>query len=659
MATDEKYLDDLLKSLEENPVPPRKFNFGNEKKDDGVGSLGVSADDLADMLDKLDEKTIIHDEEGAELEEAADIAEEDDIFAQADEVQEDNVIDKMAAAAPDNADEEDWKIDLDSLLAEADKAQQQEEEQEEQENEKEEQEQEEEQGQEEEQEQGQEQEEAAEGREEESILKAASQLDTDIDTAAVSAEELDVTQLIDGMDGAGEDWEEIGDLLKKSDQNQAIDDDMLALLESVKEEGGGNSENTGEAFDIFAEETADADALPGTSKKSSRLEKKEERRRKRAEKKEKRKRVSQQEEKEQSGENLEKGSDEAMAESSESDFGEDLVSISEDEAENYISDIEDRTESEKKLAVQKQKAEKKPGFFSKLFQLLTQEEEETEAEAKPALDENGEILNELEQEDLANSKKKKKTEKKTKKEKKQKKAGSKEGEDEGEESEGDEADSKGKKKKAKKEKRNKENKEEEKEKPVKILTRKSMMVLVAFCATIIAAIVSLSIFLPDYADKKNARTAFYQGEYETVYELLYNKKLNESDRVIFNRVDIILRLERKLDACKNYQNMGMELEALDALLQGLERYDGLAAQAEAYGAAEEAQNIYRQILTELSDTYQMSEEEARETNSYAAVDYTRKLNSVINGTEFVKPGEEAEPLPPQDVLPEEEEIITL
>lgn len=647
MATDEKYLDDLLKSLEENPVPPRKFNFGNEKKDDGVDSLGVSADDLADMLDKLDEKTIIHDEEDAEPEEAADIEEEDDIFALADETesdgitenvgaaQEDNAIDEMSAAESDNADEEEWKVDLDSLLAEADEAQQQEEEQE---NEK---------------------EESAEGRKEESILKADSQLDTDkdIDTTAVSAEEMDVTQLIDGMEGAGEDWEEIGDLLKKSDQNQAIDDDMLALLESVKEEDGKNSENAGEAFDIFAEEPAEADSLTGTNKKKSRLEKKEERRRKRAEKKEKRRRGSQQEE--QSGENLEKSSDEAMAEGSESDFGEDLVSISEDEAENFISDIEDRTESEKKPAVQNQKAEKKPGFFSKLFQLLTQEEEETEAEAKPALDENGEILNELEQEDLANSKKKKKTEKKAKKEKKQKKAGSKEGEDEEEELEGDEAAAKGKKKKAKKEKGKKENQEEEKEKPVKVLTKKSMMVLVAFCATIIAAIVSLSIFLPDYADKKNARIAFYQGEYETVYELLYNKELNESDRVIFNRVDIILRLERKLDACKNYQNMGMELEALDALLQGLERYDGLAAQAEAYGAAEEAQNIYRQILAELSDTYQMSEEEARETNSYDAVDYTRKLNSVINGTEFVKPGEEVEPLPPQDVLPEEEEIITL
>ena len=53
--------------------------------------------------------------------------------------------------------------------------------------------------------------------------------------------------------------------------------------------------------------------------------------------------------------------------------------------------------------------------------------------------------------------------------------------------------------------------------------------------------------------------------------------------------------------------------------------------------------------------------EADEINTYDSKTYTRKLDSVINGTEFTLPGQEKqkEPEGPKDILPEEEEIISL
>ena len=77
----------------------------------------------------------------------------------------------------------------------------------------------------------------------------------------------------------------------------------------------------------------------------------------------------------------------------------------------------------------------------------------------------------------------------------------------------------------------------------------------------------------------------------------------------------------------------------------------------------EVDAIYQQICNILENKYGITYEEALEINTYDNETYTRRLNSIVNGTEFVMPGEEVEAeeieeeLPPQDVLPEEEEII--
>ena len=63
----------------------------------------------------------------------------------------------------------------------------------------------------------------------------------------------DLSALLEGLE-QNEDLSEINDLLEKSDQGVSVDDDMLAMLESVPE--GGNSENSDEAFDFFSGEEA-------------------------------------------------------------------------------------------------------------------------------------------------------------------------------------------------------------------------------------------------------------------------------------------------------------------------------------------------------------------------------------------------------------------
>lgn len=502
-----------------------------------------------------------------------------------------------------------------------------------------------------------------------------------------SLENEDVTQYIDNMPDADEDLSEISELLKKSDNHEAVesDDDMLALLESLGNvDTGANTDKSDaqESFDIFAEGAEEQNEVADeTVKKEKRTffgRKKEKSGfgrglsfgKKRSKKQDEAEKNSADTSEQENAENVN-----FAAESDDLSF--DALPFEEDNtqnAEGFLTDAVEGEEipdwdaliperdSEKEKGKKNKKRRKKegtetPGFLKHLSDLLFEEAEEESASGEKT-DENGEILKELDQEDKVKAgKKKKEKKKKDKKGKKGKVNENTEGEGDGDDGEETEPLPQ-KKKKPKKEKKIKEQKPVDKGK--KVLSRKALLVLIAFCATLIAAVVSLSLFLPDYADKKNAREAFYAGNYQETYRLFYDKNLNSSDTLIFRRAETVLKLQRKLDAYENNKKLGSEAKALDALLQGTALFEELQ-HIEQYGAEEELRGIYENMLTALEQDYGINEEEAKEINTYDADTYSEKIYSVVNGTEFVKPGEEKikEPAVPVDILPEEEDIIDM
>ena len=309
------------------------------------------------------------------------------------------------------------------------------------------------------------------------------------------------------------------------------------------------------------------------------------------------------------------------------------------------------------------KKQKAPGFWNKLFHFLTEEvqeepeaaPEETEDQSEAAV-ENSEELEAIPEKEEKNKKKNKKGKKK-----KEKDAGAGENDEEGEEAQPDEKTRKKQEKaRLKQEKKEKKLQQAETEKPVRVLSQKQLLILIAFCASLIACIVLFSYLLPDFSDKAAAREAYYAGDYERAYELLYDKGTNASDTLIFNRARTVLTLDRKLSSYKNNRELGRNLEALDALLQGVSCYEELV-KTDEYGVKKELDGLYQQICECLQTEYGISPEEADEINTYDSKTYTRKLDSVINGTEFTLPGQEKqkEPEGPKDILPEEEEIISL
>lgn len=326
-------------------------------------------------------------------------------------------------------------------------------------------------------------------------------------------------------------------------------------------------------------------------------------------------------------------------------------------------------DGEKKAQDQKEKT-KKPGFFSKIMDFLLEEDEDPDTEGvneesdqlKTTTDENQEVLKQLKKEDQEGKKKKKK---------KGKGKASAEEDAENEE-EGDEEAGKEKKKKAKKEKKEKKEKPAEPadDTPQPKLSKKKVRSTVLFAFTIMAAIMICCLFIPELTQLSDARNAYYDGDYETCFRTLYGKRLSESDQRMFEQSQMMLSVNRNLEAYENYVAVGDELHALDTLLQAVQKQDRLLSEAEKYGLTAEAEAAYQRVLDVLAEKYQLTEAEAVAINAYEqdAV-YTLRVKSIVEGTEFVlpaylqdgsgagtQPQESAQEEIVEDILSEEEEL---
>lgn len=305
-----------------------------------------------------------------------------------------------------------------------------------------------------------------------------------------------------------------------------------------------------------------------------------------------------------------------------------------------LPDEDNLLSTDEVIDIKEKPKDKTTGKLGRFFKSLLEDEEEEETEK---VDEADEALKELGLADPADEKaeEKKKVKEKKKKDKKAKEKG---------------GNKKQAKKKPVKEKKKKEKPQKPAEPPITIAP-KVLIVLVAFCLTILAAVILITIFLTDYANKQNVRAAYYAKEYSEVYELLYSRDRTEEEEQLFNQVDAVLQLQRNLDIYNYNKKEGKEAKALDALLQGVAKYEKLNT-GDLYGVSEELRNIYQTILEYLGRDYGIGEEEAFEINSNDNETYSRRVFAIVNGTEEgADRSESPEVKVPQDILPEEEDII--
>lgn len=711
MATDEEYLDNLLKNAMDSESQNRTMDevmdevrrstgVTEQKKEAAQSGISqelrsgdravyrqeeapVSSDELADMLDKIENLIQPESEPVVTLEEAAE---------ESAQIHEDS----------QTNDDKIWQEGLDELL------QIMEQKQEEQDND----------------------EASAAVAEEEVLPEAVSwpeaenepivEPDAALQTEQslqleIDSEQMDVTDLIDNMNDADENLQEINDLLKKSDHNETVETDMLDSLGSIDDNPDGEEGflEDGSA-DALMEKDGSADVSGKEDRQAKKARKKQEKLEKKAQKaelarrrkEEKAARKAKKNEKnietepnegfdvpisfpqeEDQGARL---TDEPDVQESDAALEDDLAALlggldfsdgenafgtepeKNQDTSEHTDESSDKTEPESsepkadetepespesededaKPGEEKEKKKKKSGFLSGIMDFLSQEQDD---ELQGVSDENAAIMQELEAEDQENAEKKAQKEKK-----KKKKDGAKKGKKAPKQK-------KEKKQKVKPPKVKKEKPPVVPERPARSLNKKNLIVLTAFCVTIFAAIYMVTTFIPEYVDMNSARDAFYQGDYETVYTLLYKKKLSSTEEAMYNKARTVLIVQRRLESYENNMLLGRELEAVDSLVQGINRYDILMSEG-AYGAEAELLAIYQQICNILEQNYGLTPEQVRELNYFKSDEYTAFLDKLIKG-EAQTMGQQdttqdaaGEPGGsdnlPADMLPEEAEMIS-
>ena len=395
-------------------------------------------------------------------------------------------------------------------------------------------------------------------------------------TPATPAKEVSVEEdLLSMLEASGDDGlEDIGQLLRADEEGEAVD---LAAFESAMT-----------LEDVVSENEADAEP-----KKETREEKKARKAAKKAEKKAKKEAAR----KAKKGETTETTETEGAGD----------------------------------------KPPKRQGFFGKVLTLLTETDEEEETEEATVSknvslsEENKEILEELDKE--GGKKKKLRKDKKNKKNKKKSGDENPDTENDDDEEAAASKDKKAKKaKKPKKEKKPKVKTVDENEKPAKKVPKKRVISIFAFCLSVAALILVLIYGVTTLTNLHSARLAFDNQEYETTYVNLFGEDLGKDDREIFDKRETILKMSRKLDSYENYMKLGMKKEAVNALFEGVRQYPELRKRAMALGVNIDAD--YQNILSILAE-YGIDEAEAVEiAGNDSRVWYTKRVESIANGTEF-------------------------
>lgn len=325
---------------------------------------------------------------------------------------------------------------------------------------------------------------------------------------------------------------------------------------------------------------------------------------------------------------------------------------------DLLSMNDEPEDSDAQREEKREKKSEKKGFLTRLLDFFTEEEEEDEEQGNENLnlsDENKGIIKDLDKE--GSKKKKNKKAKKTASEKTDK----------------------AKKKPEKKPKKQLKPKKEKPPKEIPLVTDKKLSFKKVLPVVLVGVSVGVLLFVfinsaADYSDKREARAAYYAGDYQTCYLNLFGKDLDETESVMYGKSESILYIRLWIREFEMFAGEGDMVRALDSLIQTVDRYPQLYEYANQWNAGAEVAAGYATILNYLSANFGLTESQAQQiADEKKDIDYTRIVTAIANGKSFEEwnapelppdagmdeaPLEEVPESGMEDVLPEEEELGT-
>lgn len=131
-----------------------------------------------------------------------------------------------------------------------------------------------------------------------------------------------------------------------------------------------------------------------------------------------------------------------------------------------------------------------------------------------------------------------------------------------------------------------------------------------------------------------ATNYFERQRYGLAYREILGVEVQERHQELADQIYTVMYVERQYEAYQNHVALNQPEQALNALLQGLDKYDEYYDAAAALGVAEDLNIAKTKILSALTNTFSLSEEEARQILQLGDVEYTAQVRSLTTGMDF-------------------------
>ncbi len=294
---------------------------------------------------------------------------------------------------------------------------------------------------------------------------------------------------------------------------------------------------------------------------------------------------------------------------------------------------------EKKVKEKRDKVSLKDKIFAFMFEDENLEDEKSDGEKVPLGDGDELAYMDLPMPEVPEKKKK---EKAPKKDKKAKKAAAGKAKDENAEIAAELA-AEDKKKAQKKEKPKKEKKakkvviadisadDSSSKDAKKGIGVKGIVATLLVCASVLGLILVGTYFLPKQLSLMAARTAFYAQDYEETTLRLMGRKLNASDRILYDKASLLYGLEERYHQSEIYLENGMSKEALDSLLQGVATSNEEEALAVQLGIETEWRVGKERFVQALQDNYGLDVDTIETVCALRNPDYTIAVENILAG----------------------------
>ncbi len=156
-------------------------------------------------------------------------------------------------------------------------------------------------------------------------------------------------------------------------------------------------------------------------------------------------------------------------------------------------------------------------------------------------------------------------------------------------------------------------------------------VIVFFFFAIIATILIIGSNMVTYTlSIQHATNYFNHRKYTQAYNEVYGVDIKDEDIEMYDKIQTVMFVNKQLNSYNNYYAIEKYPEALDSLLKGLSRYDKYIELATMLGIESDLDYVRSQILAELSNVFNLSEEKAMQILEYDSMeDYSLAVYDVV------------------------------